>query len=82
MVVRASRGLGRGIATALAESGARILAVARSGAALAKLASGVGTGAALDELASGVGTVLFSPAPGRRDCHDPSELTRFYDHDP
>ncbi len=38
MVVGASRGLGRGIATALAESGAPVIAVARTETALAKLA--------------------------------------------
>ena len=43
IVVGASRGLGRGIATALAEGGSRVLAVSRTGAALAELASGVET---------------------------------------
>jgi NAD(P)-dependent dehydrogenase (short-subunit alcohol dehydrogenase family) len=38
IVVGASRGLGRGIATALAETGAPVIAVARDGAALAELA--------------------------------------------
>ncbi len=38
IVVGASRGLGRGIATALAEAGAPVVAVARSGPALAELA--------------------------------------------
>ncbi len=38
MVVGASRGLGRGIAVALARSGAPVVAVARTGAALAELA--------------------------------------------
>jgi NAD(P)-dependent dehydrogenase (short-subunit alcohol dehydrogenase family) len=38
-VVGASRGLGRGIATAFAEAGAPVVAVARSGPALAELAS-------------------------------------------
>ena len=38
IVVGASRGLGRGIATSLAEVGAPIVAVARSRAALAELA--------------------------------------------
>jgi NAD(P)-dependent dehydrogenase (short-subunit alcohol dehydrogenase family) len=38
IVVGASRGLGRGIATAFAEAGARVVAVARSAAALAELA--------------------------------------------
>lgn len=39
IVVGASRGLGRGIATSLAAAGARVIAVARSGEALAELAS-------------------------------------------
>jgi NAD(P)-dependent dehydrogenase (short-subunit alcohol dehydrogenase family) len=38
-VVGASRGLGRGIARAFAEAGAPVVAVARSGAALAELAT-------------------------------------------
>ena len=38
MVVGASRGLGRGIAAALADTGASVIAVARSGPALAELA--------------------------------------------
>jgi NAD(P)-dependent dehydrogenase (short-subunit alcohol dehydrogenase family) len=41
IVVGASRGLGRGIATAFAEAGAPVVAVARSGAALAELADGI-----------------------------------------
>ena len=40
VVVGASRGLGRGIATALAEAGAGVVAVARDAAALAELAAG------------------------------------------
>jgi NAD(P)-dependent dehydrogenase (short-subunit alcohol dehydrogenase family) len=43
MVVGASRGLGRGIATAFAGAGAKVIAVARTEAALAELASGPGT---------------------------------------
>jgi NAD(P)-dependent dehydrogenase (short-subunit alcohol dehydrogenase family) len=43
IVVGASRGLGRGIATAFAEAGAPVIAVARTAAALAELASGAGT---------------------------------------
>lgn len=43
IVVGASRGLGRGIATAFAEAGTRIIAVARTAEALAELANGVGT---------------------------------------
>jgi NAD(P)-dependent dehydrogenase (short-subunit alcohol dehydrogenase family) len=43
IVVGASRGLGRGIATALAEAGAPVVAVARTAAALADLADGPGT---------------------------------------
>jgi len=39
VVVGASRGLGRGIATAFAEAGASVVAVARTGAALAELAT-------------------------------------------
>jgi NAD(P)-dependent dehydrogenase (short-subunit alcohol dehydrogenase family) len=41
IVVGASRGLGRGIATALAEAGAPVVAVARTQTALAELADGV-----------------------------------------
>ena len=40
VVVGASRGLGRGIARAFGEAGAAVVAVARSGAALAELAAG------------------------------------------
>jgi NAD(P)-dependent dehydrogenase (short-subunit alcohol dehydrogenase family) len=43
IVVGASRGLGRGIATALAEAGARVVAVARTAAPLAVLADGAGS---------------------------------------
>jgi len=39
VVVGASRGLGRGIATAFAEAGASVVAVARTGAALTELAT-------------------------------------------
>ncbi len=42
IVVGASRGLGRGIATALAEEGAPVVAVARTEAALAELAGNLG----------------------------------------
>ena len=42
IVVGASRGLGRGVATALARTGRPVVAVARSGAALTELADGVG----------------------------------------
>jgi NAD(P)-dependent dehydrogenase (short-subunit alcohol dehydrogenase family) len=43
IVVGASRGLGRGIATAFAEAGAPVVAVARTAAALTELADGAGT---------------------------------------
>ena len=43
IVVGASRGLGRGIATAFAQAGAPVMAVARSGAPLADLAAGRAT---------------------------------------
>ena len=43
MVVGASRGLGRGIATAFAGAGAPVVAVARTAAALAELATVAGT---------------------------------------
>jgi NAD(P)-dependent dehydrogenase (short-subunit alcohol dehydrogenase family) len=43
IVVGASRGLGRGIATAFAEAGAPVIAVARGAEALADLASGLDT---------------------------------------
>jgi NAD(P)-dependent dehydrogenase (short-subunit alcohol dehydrogenase family) len=42
IVVGASRGLGRGIATALAKAGAPVIAVARSESALAELVDGAG----------------------------------------
>lgn len=42
IVVGASRGLGRGIATAFAEAGGPVVAVARSAAALAEMADGTG----------------------------------------
>jgi NAD(P)-dependent dehydrogenase (short-subunit alcohol dehydrogenase family) len=42
IVVGASRGLGRGIATAFAESGASVVAVASTAAALGELANGAG----------------------------------------
>lgn len=42
LVVGASRGLGHGIATAFAEAGAPVVAVARSAAALAELTNGAG----------------------------------------
>ena len=43
VVVGASRGLGRGIATALAEAGAPVVAVGRTAAAFAERANGAGT---------------------------------------
>ena len=43
IVVGASRGLGRGIATAFAQDGASVIAVARTAPALAELARGAGT---------------------------------------
>ena len=43
IVVGASRGLGRGIATAFAEAGAPVVAVSRTAAAFAELANGAGT---------------------------------------
>jgi NAD(P)-dependent dehydrogenase (short-subunit alcohol dehydrogenase family) len=43
LVVGASRGLGRGIATAIAAAGAPVVAVSRTAAALAELADGAGT---------------------------------------
>ncbi len=43
IVVGASRGLGRGIATAFAEAGSPVIAVARNAAALAELAKDAGT---------------------------------------
>ena len=42
IVVGASRGLGRGIATAFAQAGTPVIAVARTATALDKLAGGVG----------------------------------------
>ena len=43
IVVGASRGLGRGIATAFAEAGARVVAVSRTAAAFPESADGAGT---------------------------------------
>ncbi|HVI18148.1 MAG TPA: SDR family NAD(P)-dependent oxidoreductase, partial [Gaiellales bacterium] len=43
IIVGASRGLGRGIATAFAQAGAPVIAVARTEAALADLAGSAGT---------------------------------------
>ena len=43
IIVGASRGLGRGIATAFAQAGVPVIAVARTEAALADLAAGAGT---------------------------------------
>jgi len=43
IVVGASRGLGRGIATAFAETGASVIAVSRTAAAFSALTNGVGT---------------------------------------
>jgi 3-oxoacyl-[acyl-carrier protein] reductase len=43
IVVGASRGLGRGIATAFAEAGATVVAVSRTSAAFPEPASGAGT---------------------------------------
>jgi NAD(P)-dependent dehydrogenase (short-subunit alcohol dehydrogenase family) len=43
IVVGASRGLGRGIATAFAEAGAPVIAVARTATALSELARGAGS---------------------------------------
>ena len=51
IVVGASRGLGRGIATAFAQEGARVIAVARTGAELAQLAGGNHTIAIQPEIA-------------------------------
>ena len=43
IVVGASRGLGRGIATAFAEAGATVVALSRTAAAFPELANGSGT---------------------------------------
>jgi NAD(P)-dependent dehydrogenase (short-subunit alcohol dehydrogenase family) len=43
LVVGPSRGLGRGIATAIAAAGAPVVAVSRTAAALAELANGAGS---------------------------------------
>ena len=59
VVVGASRGLGRGIATAFAEDGGSVVAVARSAAALSELAgSGIKTEVADATDASVAGTLL------------------------
>ena len=69
MVVGASRGLGRGIATALADAGAPVIAVARSRPALADLA----------ETAANIGTEVADAADptvagALLDRHEPSIL--------
>jgi NAD(P)-dependent dehydrogenase (short-subunit alcohol dehydrogenase family) len=51
IVVGASRGLGRGIATALAEAGAPVIAVARTATPLAELVAGAGAGSIRPEVA-------------------------------
>ena len=69
MVVGASRGLGRGIATALADAGASVVAVARSRPALAELAdttANIGTEVADATDPAVAGTLL--------DRHEPSIL--------
>jgi NAD(P)-dependent dehydrogenase (short-subunit alcohol dehydrogenase family) len=69
IVVGASRGLGRGIATGLAEAGAPVVAVARSGPALAELA---GTAPNIrSEVADATDPTV---APVLIDRHDPSIL--------
>jgi len=70
VVVGASRGLGRGIAAAFADAGAPVVAVARTGAALADLAASRG-GAILTEVADATDPVA---AAGILDRYDPQIL--------
>src|SRR6478736_2651950 len=69
MVVGASRGLGRGIATALADTGAPVISVARTETALAELAAGAGnvTPEVADATDSTVASTLL-------DRYDPSTV--------
>src|ERR1700756_35221 len=68
LVTGASRGLGRGIATALANAGARVTGIARDRAALAGLAADLGTGFtalaadAADPVVAGELIAAFRPA--------------------
>jgi NAD(P)-dependent dehydrogenase (short-subunit alcohol dehydrogenase family) len=69
VVVGASRGLGRGIARAFAEAGAPVVAVARSGAALAELAT---TSASIrTEVADAAGATM---AGSLLDRHEPQAV--------
>src|SRR5215216_5871758 len=67
IVVGASRGLGRGIATTFAEAGARVVAVSRTPAAFPEPANGTGAGAA--------GTIQ----PEVADAGDPTVPASFLD---
>jgi NAD(P)-dependent dehydrogenase (short-subunit alcohol dehydrogenase family) len=69
VVVGASRGLGRGIATALADSGAPVIAVARTETALAELA--VAAGNIAPEVADATDPAVAS---GLLDRYDPQVL--------
>src|SRR5260370_22106709 len=69
LVVGASRGLGRGIARAFADAGAAVVAVARSGPALAELAT---TSANIrTEVADATDATV---ARSLRDRHEPKTL--------
>jgi NAD(P)-dependent dehydrogenase (short-subunit alcohol dehydrogenase family) len=67
IVVGASRGLGRGIATAFAEAGASVVAVARTAPALAELADG--TGAIWPEVADAADPSAAGSIVDRYDPH-------------
>ncbi len=69
IVVGASRGLGRGIATAFAEAGGPVIAVARTAAALAELANGAGT------IKPEVGDAADATVAGSLlDCYEPETV--------
>src|SRR4029453_10177417 len=68
LVVGASRGLGRGIARAFAEAGAPVVAVARSGPALAELATGANITTEVADAADA------AAAPSVRARHEPEVL--------
>jgi 3-oxoacyl-[acyl-carrier protein] reductase len=69
IVVGASRGLGRGIATAFAEAGASVVAVSRNAAAFAEPANGAGT--IQEEVADAVDATV---AASLLDRHEPEAV--------
>jgi NAD(P)-dependent dehydrogenase (short-subunit alcohol dehydrogenase family) len=69
IVVGASRGLGRGIATALAKEGAPVIAVARTGADLAELSGGSHTTTIQPEVADAADPALVGGLLDRYEPH-------------